>query len=101
MAWVSLRRYVDMRFKGVEDKTELAREAMEKRLDGMNEFRDTLSDQASRFVPRTEYNDLKDTVEGLTESRAELRGKASQNSVIAAYVIAAVSIIISVIALIR
>ena len=29
--------------------------AMDRRLDGMNEFRDALRDQAARFLPREEY----------------------------------------------
>ena len=45
---------IDLRFNGIEKATDLARVNMEKRLDGMNEFRETLKDQASRFVTRTE-----------------------------------------------
>jgi len=59
------QQYIDMRFKFMEaiinekmDAQEKAvnraKEGMEKRLDGMNEFRDALKDQASRFVTRTE-----------------------------------------------
>lgn len=43
------------RFESINRATTLARESMEKRLDGMNEFRDTLKDQASAFIPRSEF----------------------------------------------
>lgn len=39
-----------------EEAIDRAREAMEKRLDGMNEFRGQLSDQAARFVARAEFD---------------------------------------------
>jgi hypothetical protein len=42
------------RFIAMEKVVDTAKESMEKRLDGMNEFRDALKDQASRFVTRTE-----------------------------------------------
>jgi hypothetical protein len=42
------------KFTSMNKAVDTAKESMEKRLDGMNEFRDTLKDQASRFVTRTE-----------------------------------------------
>ena len=47
-------KIIDIRYEAIQDATELARKAMEKRLDGMNEFRDTLKDQAGKFVTRSE-----------------------------------------------
>lgn len=47
---------VDRRFSDLKEQIALAREAMEKRLDGMNEFRDQLRDQAARFISRDELN---------------------------------------------
>jgi len=63
---VGLKEYVDMRFSESEKakdnalhSIEIARReaqtAMEKRLEGMNEFRDQLRDQATRFITREEY----------------------------------------------
>ena len=42
------------RFQASEDALKEARGALEKRLEGMNEFRSQLSDQAATFVPRRE-----------------------------------------------
>jgi len=62
---ISLKQYFDFRHKALEDlmdarlkamdeAVKLAKTSMERRLDGMNEFRATLKDQASGFVTRTE-----------------------------------------------
>lgn len=42
------------RIASLEKATIVAKEQMEKRLEGMNEFRDTLKDQAAKFITREE-----------------------------------------------
>ena len=106
-----LSRSLDNRFEGVERETarakdsmerrmldaekavESARVSMEKRLDGMNEFRDTLQDQAARFITRTEHEQVQHDINDLKQSRAELAGKASQQSVNIAQAMAAASLL--------
>ena len=51
---ITLREFLEARLEHIEEKTRLATAALDKRLEGMNEFRDTLKDQASRFVTRTD-----------------------------------------------
>jgi hypothetical protein len=62
-----LEIFSNRRFQDLEEKTALAlssadkavikaETATEKRFEGVNEFRQTLSDQASTFMPREEYN---------------------------------------------
>jgi hypothetical protein len=53
-----LQDQLDRRFDELRYQTEMTRVAMEKRLDGMNEFRDQLRDQAARFIGRDELNAL-------------------------------------------
>jgi hypothetical protein len=65
---VSLREYIDLRFAHIEDATKLARESMEKRLDGMNEFRQTLRDQAGKFVTSSELRTLEEKLSSHLES---------------------------------
>ena len=69
----------DTRFISVKESTDLARIAMDKRLDAMNEFRDTLKDQASRLLPRDEYvaghKDLTNQIAALNNNQLVLRGK--------------------------
>jgi len=51
-----------------EESLKIAREAMERRLDGMNEFRDTLRDQASRFIT---YKEVESKFDALEKNRKD------------------------------
>jgi hypothetical protein len=111
----TLREYLEMRFSEInrrfdenEKATTLARTQMETRLEGMNEFRETLRDQAGRFVTRAELDlvctNMTEKAEGretrirsLEESRAELHGKASQSQMYGAYALSALAILVGVI----
>lgn len=47
-----LKKLMDAEIKADRDARDKALQSMEKRLDGMNEFRTTLKDQAGTFVTR-------------------------------------------------
>ncbi len=64
---ISLKEYFEMRLESVKIATELARESLEKRLEGMNEFRQSMKDQANNFVTRVEYKTLYEKMEDLKE----------------------------------
>ena len=49
-----MKELTELHFKLTKEKVEEAKVSMEKRLDGMNEFRDALKDQAGKFVTRAE-----------------------------------------------
>jgi hypothetical protein len=62
---VTMKEYVDMQaglnqkilevqIKNINDNVSKANETMDKRLDGMNEFRDTLKDANATFITRSE-----------------------------------------------
>jgi hypothetical protein len=51
---IALEKYVDTRFDAVDAAVKSAKESMEHRLDGMNEFRSAMKDQAGKFVTRGE-----------------------------------------------
>lgn len=82
---VSLFDYVESRFKATEKATKLAYALLEKRLEGMNEFRAALRDQANQFMYRNEHGVVHEHLDAdiriLRESKALLEGKASQESV--------------------
>ena len=80
----------------IQTSTSLAAGAMEKRLEGMIEFRDQLKDQASRFITRSEYDLLVDDIQGLRETRAMLAGKASQSSMTLTLFIAFAGLIVAI-----
>lgn len=50
----TLKTYMDTRFDAVEKAVETADAANEKRLDSVNEFRATLTDQQKTFITRAE-----------------------------------------------
>jgi hypothetical protein len=80
--FVSLREYLESRIAAVEKSIEVANSVMQARLATMNEFRDTLKDQAGRFVTRDEMdiklNNLNEQLKTLQYFKASLEGKASQ-----------------------
>jgi hypothetical protein len=58
---VPLREYLDVRFNSIESRltsmdvaVKLANANLEHRLEGMNEFRDSMKDQAAKYVTRGE-----------------------------------------------
>ena len=53
---ISLKEYFDTVINSVKESIKTAYDGMEKRLEGMNEFRDSLKDQAARFITRDELD---------------------------------------------
>jgi len=101
---VTLREYFEARLSAVEQASNLAACALEKRLGSMNEFRDTLRDQASKFVTREEVtHQLRPILAELSELktyRDRMEGKASQQSVMVSLVIAVIGVVTGVISLV-
>jgi hypothetical protein len=52
---VTLKEYFNIRLVNLEQSIIIAKESMDKRLEGMNEFRNSLKDQNSTFIPRQEF----------------------------------------------
>jgi len=86
--------------KHIDEATNLARIGMERRLEGMNEFRDALKDQTARMATRLELEAFGKDVRELREFAVEVKAKASQKSVYIAWAFSFISIIIAVISLI-
>lgn len=60
---VTLKEHFDERFRALEKATDTAKEGMEKRLEGMNEFRETLRDSAATFATRKEVDTRFENIE--------------------------------------
>jgi hypothetical protein len=99
-----LKEYIDVKFNAMEKSTSLAQENLNTRLEGMNEFRNTLKDQSSHFITRTEHKSLIDKYDAdirvLRENLARNEGKASQQSVNTAFIIATLGIVIGIVGII-
>jgi len=53
---ISLRDYIDLKFDTLKEESNKSEEKLDIRLNTMNEIREQLRDQASTFLPRTEYD---------------------------------------------
>jgi hypothetical protein len=100
---ISLKEYIDLRFKMIDKSTDLALSSLNKRLDSMNEFRTTLKDQTNTFLTKVEHEAVMKNIDSdiriLRESKAQLEGKASQSSVYVGYAFTAVAILMAIISL--
>ena len=109
---VPIKVYLEAQIEALKREGALIRELQDKALDKaltsmeellklINEIRGTLADQAGTFISKTEYHAVVDRIVNdvgeLREINAELKGKASQNSVQVAYAIAGVGILFSLI----
>ena len=95
------RGYFDAKFLARDEATRVAYEAMNKRLDGMNEFREALKDQAGLMLPRSEFavvcDRTRQELAELQKFRHIAEGKASQTSVLIFGFLSVVSLIITII----
>ena len=65
---VSLKEFITDKFQVLEKNTDTARLSMEKRLEGMNEFRQQLKDQNGTFITKTDYEGRHLTLETKIEA---------------------------------
>jgi hypothetical protein len=92
-----------LRYQSIKSATTLAKKENDRRLAGMNEFREALKDAQSTFVTRNEssiqHDRMENDIKFLREDRAKMEGKASMNSVVVVYVISILSLLITLIKL--
>jgi hypothetical protein len=109
---VSLHDYVDRRLRDLEKRLEiiakLNRVAVDKaadmlnvRLESMNEFRAQMKDQQSTYATSKELRLLEKAIQNLEVDRAVIEGKANQKSVMIAYIISAIGILIAIVSLLK
>jgi hypothetical protein len=98
---VDLEKTFNVKFDANQEAVDKAERRMEIRLEGMNEFRLQLKDQAAAFLPRSEYSVAHDKlgadITDLRKTRDEMAGKANASSVYVAYALAGIGILISII----
>jgi hypothetical protein len=100
-----LAETVALRFFENQRAITKAEDSMTSRLEGMNEFRDQLKDQATKFALRDEVNrrfdEVVEDIKSLELSKATLEGKASQGAVFIAYAISAIGIILGIVSMLH
>ena len=100
----ALKELLLARIEIIERTSLVTHTALERRLEAMNEVREALRDQSETFVTHVEHRAVCDRLERierdireLRESRAELQGKASQTSVMWAYAISLLGLIVGIV----
>ena len=98
-----LEKLTEARLKSIESAVKTALDALNLRLASMNEFCDTLRDQAARLATREQLDAYKASVEtelaSLRESRAELRGMARREQVLVSNIISILAIALAALGL--
>lgn len=97
---VTLEKYVDTRIEDLERARQQAYSAMEKRLEGMNEFRNTLRDQAGRFITKSDLKVIEADIRALRDFKSSLEGKADQRALTITTVVAVIGTVLSIISII-
>ena len=76
---------MESQIAALDRATDIAKDAIDRRLTAMNEFREALNDAQNRMLPRAEYaiqhERLVDDVKRLNTFKDQLVGKANQSSV--------------------
>ena len=97
---VTLREYIDFRVAALQETMDKSERLLNKRLEGMNEFRDALKDQNATFISREAYEAkhclLQAQVDDLRMSKAAIDAKASAASVYVGYAIALAGIFLAI-----
>ena len=100
---MALEKLCETQFKNADQAIDLASRMMEKRLDGMNEFREALREQSTKMLTRSEYEIGHDRVvydiKILMKSRAEMEGKASQQALLLVLAVALSGMVFGIIGL--
>ena len=99
----ALKELIFARFTSIDKSLEKTAQEIKDRFTTVNEFRATLSDQATTFVTKDKFDTmceaLRSRIETLEKERARSEGKASTSSVYISYIFIAISIAIGVIGL--
>jgi len=100
---ITLKDYLIAKLDAQEKAMNLARENLERRLEGMKEFRNQLKDQSARFLTRDEYVFAHDKViadiRTLLQAKDILAGKASMSHIYISWLMGVAAILVSILAL--
>jgi hypothetical protein len=101
---VSLKEHLESRIHALEKATTVAAAEMNRRLEGMNKFREELDQQTRTFVDKNDfehrYEVLCGRIVSLETFKEQQTGKANQKDVTNALIIALIGIAVSVCSLV-
>ena len=73
--WVD--RYFERRVEDAQERVDKAEQQLNKRLEGMNEFRDTLKDQASQFITKREHEAVESRISAIERALSSAQGRGA------------------------
>jgi hypothetical protein len=79
---VAMDRFFDAQNASMQKAVNTANDALNRRLEGMNEFRDTLKDQAGQLATKAQVESVEKAVRTLELSKENLAGKAKSEAVL-------------------
>jgi len=112
---ITLREYIDLRLDNLEKELQTyqcssdvnlkaAHASLDKRLEAMNEFRATITDQAAKYFTKVEHEAWKEKIEQelqtLRDFKLTIDTKASTGAVRTGYILSGIALFISFIGLI-
>lgn len=97
---VSLKEYVDTRFASVQRAIDKAETTLNTRLEGMNEFREAMKDQAVQMATKEDIRGIRKEIDELKRAANVGVGKADQASVDRANTMAFLGLLLAVIAIV-
>ena len=97
---VTLKEFFLSKLESQDKALTLAKEGMDRRLDGMNHIQEQIREMKSTYVSRIEHDTLVKEIRELREFRVSLESKASMMSVYIAYALSIISIVIAFIKLV-
>lgn len=99
----NLREFLEQQLESIDRTTRDKAAVMDKRLEGMNELRGAMKDQALLYAEKKDLYAVKESLEKdvrmLRESKAELHGKSSQTAIIVAVIFSILSITLTAVGL--
>lgn len=99
----NLREFLEQQLEAIDRNTRDKAAVMDKRLEGMNELRGAMKDQALLYAEKKDLFAVKESLEKdvrmLRESKAELHGKSSQTAIIVAVIFSILSITLTAVGL--
>jgi len=98
---ISLKEFFLFKLEAQNKALELQAREYERRLENLNNEARQLKEMQRTYLPRetweAAFSNIAKDIRELRESRAELQGKASMQSVVGAYVIAGLGILVGII----
>ena len=82
-----VNKFFEARLSAIEKATAIATNTLDKRLEGMNEFRSAMKDQSEKFLSKDDYQlrhtQIESDIRMLRESKSLLEGKSSRFQLVA------------------